>query len=140
MRLAQISSNESAYFQQAVGEKIGLSPLEIKALSLLAEQSEVTSGQLAVYLEITSGAVTGLVDRLIRAGMVQRKQDARDRRKVIITVDPQGMQQAMSLYESMGSAAYELFNSFDDKALSVIQQYLEKSIEVARSQTTQLRS
>jgi hypothetical protein len=48
----------------------------------------MTPGQLAAMTGFTTGATTGVIDRLERAGFVRRTPDKRDRRKVIVTRRP----------------------------------------------------
>jgi DNA-binding IclR family transcriptional regulator len=43
----------------------------------------VTAGTIGEHTGLTTGAVTGLMDRLEKAGYVRRDRDPRDRRKVL---------------------------------------------------------
>src|SRR5207244_6998218 len=56
-------------------------------MCLLQMHGPVTPGWLADSIGLTTGAVTGVVDRLERAGYVTRRQDANDRRRVIVEAD-----------------------------------------------------
>jgi DNA-binding MarR family transcriptional regulator len=68
----------------AAAEHVGLPRADFDAVWYLAEQGPVPAGQIAEAMGITSGAVTGLVDRLERAGWVERARDEMDRRKVVV--------------------------------------------------------
>lgn len=46
------------------------------------------SGEVGARMHITSGAVTPLLDNLERKGYVERRSDARDRRRVLVDVTP----------------------------------------------------
>jgi len=64
----------------AVAHQIGLGNTDCRFLALLALHGPLKPGQLATSTGLTSGAVTGAIDRLERAGFVRRKHDTADRR------------------------------------------------------------
>ena len=68
-------------------------PTDLHALELLARCSAaggaLTIGELGARLELSSGAVTGLVDRLERAGSIERVADPADRRRVRLRMTAQ---------------------------------------------------
>lgn len=68
----------------AVASRIGLSATEFEAMDIITRYQPMTAGKLADYCGLTTGAITGLVDRLERAGFVQRERDSEDRRRVYI--------------------------------------------------------
>lgn len=57
-------------------------------LNAIENASGLTAGELAVEVGLTSGAVTGVVDRLERAGFARRVPDPADRRRVKVEVTP----------------------------------------------------
>jgi DNA-binding MarR family transcriptional regulator len=71
-------------FHEAVGRLLGLSAVERKCLDLLRHTGPVTAGGIGEHTGLTTGAVTRMVDRLARAGYVERVPDPHDRRKVVI--------------------------------------------------------
>lgn len=68
----------------AVASRIGLSATEFEAMDIITRYQPMTAGKLADYCGLTTGAITGLVDRLERAGFVMRERDSDDRRRVYI--------------------------------------------------------
>lgn len=68
----------------AVASRIGLSATEFEAMDIITRYQPMTAGKLADYCGLTTGAITGLVDRLERAGFVRRERDSEDRRRVYI--------------------------------------------------------
>jgi len=68
----------------AVASRIGLSATEFEAMDIITRYQPMTAGKLAEYCGLTTGAITGLVDRLERAGFVMRERDSEDRRRVYI--------------------------------------------------------
>jgi predicted transcriptional regulator len=68
-------------------EALGLAPADVVCMCLLQLNGPATPGWLAKMTGLTTGAVTGVVDRLARAGYVTRAQDPQDRRRVIVRPD-----------------------------------------------------
>ena len=68
-------------------EALGLAPTDLVGMCLLQLHGPATPGWLAEMTGLSTGAVTGLVDRLERAGYVTRAQDPHDRRRVIVAPD-----------------------------------------------------
>ncbi|NVB80468.1 MAG: MarR family transcriptional regulator [Kofleriaceae bacterium] len=72
----------------AAAEHAGLNIADFDAVRYLAEEGPVPAGRIAEAMGITSGAVTGLVDRLERAGWVVRARHEVDRRQVVVDLAP----------------------------------------------------
>ena len=68
-------------------EAVGLNPSDLGGLCLLLLHGPSPAGRLAELTGLTTGAVTGVIDRLERAGFAQRVIDPSDRRKVIVAPD-----------------------------------------------------
>jgi hypothetical protein len=68
-------------------EALGLAPTDLVGMCLLQLHGPATPGWLAEMTGLSTGAVTGMVDRLERAGYVTRAQDPHDRRRVIVAPD-----------------------------------------------------
>jgi DNA-binding MarR family transcriptional regulator len=70
--------------RQAAAEELGIGITDLDTLLLLDEYGALAAGRIAEALAITTGAVTGLVDRLERAGWVVRARHEADRRQVLV--------------------------------------------------------
>ena len=82
-------------FHEAVGKLMGLSSVERKCIDVLQRLGPVTAGAIAEHTGLTTGAVTGLVDRLETAGYVRRARDPHDRRKVVVQLLPNEQMDAL---------------------------------------------
>ena len=71
-------------FHELVGRCLGLGATDRKCLDLLSRQ-KVTAGELAAFTGLTTGAVTGIIDRLVKAGYAERVSDPADRRRVLVS-------------------------------------------------------
>ncbi|MFI9384004.1 MarR family winged helix-turn-helix transcriptional regulator [Kutzneria sp. NPDC052558] len=91
--LGRDSSLVTVMFHARVAEQLGLSTTDHKCLDLAARGGQpMTAGRIAELSGLSTGAVTGVIDRLERAGYVRRVRDPHDRRKVLVEVtlsDPQ---------------------------------------------------
>ncbi len=69
---------------------------QIKLMIHLANHGPQTMSELAEGLEVTTPAITGLVDKLEKRGMVERLRDREDRRVVRVCLSPEAQQIAES--------------------------------------------
>ena len=79
--LAQIEGDAWA---DAASAALGVNRTDFACLRALSLEESCTSGRLAEVTGLTSGAVTGVVDRLEKGQFVQRFSDPDDRRKVLL--------------------------------------------------------
>ena len=92
-------------YTAAVARRMGLGLSEIAALEHL-QGGELTPTELGRRLYMSSGAVTALVDRLERAGYVERRPNPRDRRSSVVRVTRAGVEEGV---RHLGPLAEELF-------------------------------
>lgn len=128
-------------FYQVVAERFGLTIMDLRCLDMLDRMGPLTAGQLAEQLRLTGGAITGMIDRMEAAGVVQRERDATDRRRVHIKPTPNEEQtnQIKPIYASLRQALHEeLAERYSPEALAAIEDFLRRTIQVLQQQTQQL--
>jgi MarR family transcriptional regulator, organic hydroperoxide resistance regulator len=69
---------------------IGLSIPQFDLLSTLTEREGVSQQELAARLYVTKGNVSGLLDRMVEAGLVERRPIPNDRRSNALYLTPKG--------------------------------------------------
>ena len=74
--------------RQAAAHQLGVGESDLDALLVVDELGALAAGRIAEALALTTGAVTGLVDRLERQGWVQRTRHDADRRQVLVELVP----------------------------------------------------
>lgn len=127
-------------FHQAIAERVGLNASEHKCLDLVLRYGPMTAGQLAELTGLTTGAITGVVDRLEAAGFVQRQNDPSDRRRVIIRPDVKKAEREIGpLFESIARATDELASRYSERELALINQFVAECIRILRQETLKLR-
>ena len=67
-------------FHQAIADRLGMNVTDHKCAGILAQSGPITAGELARRTGLSTGAITGVIDRLERAGFAHRARDAVDRR------------------------------------------------------------
>jgi len=118
---------------------IGASDLECLTLARAAGTDGVTAGDLAAAATLTSGAITGVIDRLERAGLVRRDRDAHDRRKVIVRPTPCVEETVPPLFEPLHRAMTAMWESYSDGQLELILDFLLKCRDLLRAEGAALR-
>ncbi|OGO33736.1 MAG: hypothetical protein A2W35_12275 [Chloroflexi bacterium RBG_16_57_11] len=109
----------------SIAQKVGMGPNDLKCAELLVRNGPMTAGQLAQATGLTTGAITGIVDRLEKAGWARREADQHDRRRVIIHPGPQDNQKtAAELYDSHQKALDHLLSDYSDEQLAFILEFI----------------
>src|SRR5690349_5058051 len=112
-------------FQEAVARRLGMTAAERKCAGLIAELGTTTPKQLAEMTGLTTGAITGIADRLERAGYVKREPNPKDRRSVILRArnrEKLGRQTA-PLFASLTEAMSKLDARYSPEERTLIQRH-----------------
>jgi DNA-binding MarR family transcriptional regulator len=99
----------------------------------------MTAGRLAELTGLTTGAITGVVDRLEKAGFVRRERDESDRRKVFIVPVLEKMMQVGRPYELVQRAMAKQCAAYTDAELKFLIRYGTESYQSMLDATTKLR-
>jgi DNA-binding MarR family transcriptional regulator len=134
-------SAQNLALSQAIAERLGISASDLECLTLAraAGETGVTAGDLAAATALTSGAITGVIDRLERARLVRRGGDAKDRRKVIVRPTACTEQQVPPLFEPIHRAMTAMWESYSDSQLELILDFLTRCRDVLREEGIALR-
>lgn len=131
-----------ASMQQAVCERLGLNATAVNCLTLLSMppgEQPMTAGHLAETIGLTTGAVTGLIDRLESAGYVRRQRDPSDRRRVIIEAVPERITEIDAVYEPIVAAYVDALEKYTKAELAVILDFIERIVDVYHEQAERIR-
>ena len=116
---------------QAVAQKAGLNSVDLECLDLILVGGPATAGQIGKRTGLTSGAVTGLIDRLERAGFVRRIADPHDRRKVLVEVREGSMEALDAMFRPVREAMTTLLADYDDEDIARFAEFLEKASDAS---------
>ncbi len=138
--LGRQMSTQTVLFHQAIAEKAGLAGTDHKYLDLLFQHGAMTAGKLAELTGLTTGAVTGLIDRLEKQGLVRRERSDEDRRKVLVVLErAETMKRLGPAFEQMLKGLEKLYTDFSDQDLQVIKRYLHNTIAFYQEQIDYLK-
>lgn len=140
-RLSQNYAFTSLQMHEAVARRAGISGTDHKYLGFLMERGQMTAGELSTLTGLTTGAVTGLIDRFEKKDLVKRRFAAEDRRKVIIEPNTENIMALLApLYKDFRSKSEKLLASFSDEESKIIEAYFVQAIEIMNEATAQLNN
>jgi DNA-binding MarR family transcriptional regulator len=113
-------------FRSEVSEWAGLDQTAMEGLRLLFLQGVATPSELARHTGLTSGATTAMLDRLERAGLIERRPNPDDRRGTLITPSANAAQRVRSWFESARRAQARLLASYSTSELETICDVFER--------------
>ncbi len=117
-------------FQNAVDAWAGLNTTDTECLRLLFQKGVATPTELARYTGLTSGATTAMLDRLEKAGLVERQPNPDDRRGSLITPAKSATEKVASWFESARKAQDELISSYSESELEIITDAFERFVKL----------
>jgi DNA-binding MarR family transcriptional regulator len=107
-----------------VAAQAGLGGSDAQFVGFLQVHGPLTAGRLAELSGLSTGSVTGVIDRLERTGFVRRERDATDRRKVVVVPTEEGQQRLRDAYGAHGAHAGRVLASRTPDELRVIAAFL----------------
>jgi DNA-binding MarR family transcriptional regulator len=139
--LSQAMSTRTVLLHAAIAERLGLHITDHKCLSLVLRAGGlVTAGQLAELSGLTTGAVTGVLDRLERAGFVRRVPDPHDRRRVLVQVAHDRLEPIQAIFSPMKAAMDELAATYSDEELAVLADFMRRAGDIVERRVKELRA
>lgn len=119
--------NATADVDQAAARALGINLTDLRCLEMLLHREQVAAGEVAETLRLTRGAVTALIDRLVRAGLASRNTNSQDRRSVLISITSQGKRRVQSLWDPIQREGEAVLNTYSLEELKVIADFLDQS-------------
>ena len=132
------SSAAGVLHGQAVARRVGVNSSDLECLDLILMSGPSTAGEIARHTGLTSGAVTGLIDRLVRLGLVERTADPADRRKVLVRVREDKIGPIAQLYAPLEKAMQSLLAGYSREELKVLIDFAEKSGDLLQARVGEL--
>ena len=127
-------------FDAVAAELAGLNRTDWRCLDILGTRGPMTAGQLADAVRLTTGAVTGVLDRLEAAGLVRRIRDTQDRRRVIVEITDEVNRVGAPVYGPLIADAAEAHAVFDADQLELITRFIRIERGLLRKHTERVAS
>ncbi len=107
-------------YRESVASQLAVGTSEVVALGYLFQEGPLTPRELGLRLNLTSGSITALLDRLENAGFVARSQHPDDRRSLLATVTPAGRHSMQYFYEQLDTMVGETLEQYPDLPLETL--------------------
>jgi len=105
---------------------------QMRVLMVLSAVGEARMSDLAHQLGISPSTLSSLVDRLVEAGFANRRDDARDRRSVLVSLAPAGSELLDQFNQLGADALRSLLEQLTDKDVSIVSNAIELLVAAAR--------
>jgi DNA-binding MarR family transcriptional regulator len=128
---------QAVLFHVQVAEILGLNVSDLRCLAI-AGDGPVTAGRLAEMTGLTTGAITGVIDRLERGRFVRRRHDPDDRRRVVIEATGARDQDIQRLFAPLAPGMAQVLGRFDGRELAALHEFAQRAAVVFRDSTAQL--
>ena len=134
-------STRTVIFHHLIGERLGLNPTDHKCLDVIVRtRTPMTATQLAEETGLSTGTITGVMDRLEKAGYVKRKRDPNDRRLIFIKpLLEKAMIKLGPIFEPMRQATRNLYSEYTDEELTTILDFITSCNRVTQKLTVEMK-
>lgn len=139
IREFRISGNLDNAFDNMAADRLGVNETDLHCLNIIENSAGLTAGELAAQAGLTNGAITGVLDRLERAGFARRVPDPADRRRVNVKVTDAFYGHADHIWGPMAADWQStLAKRFTAQELERIADFLRTTVEIGRRQVDRL--
>ncbi len=136
----QFNGLGASFFRAAAG-RIGMTVTDMQVIDILESTGPTTAGQLADLTGLTTGAITGMLNRLEEAGLVRRERDPNDGRRVIVRLatGKDEMRELGPIFASLGKGWDDMASHYDDEQIAFLLEFLKRSNAITRKEIFRLR-
>jgi len=125
---------------QMSAERIGINVTDLNCLNIVALTGPMTAGELARATGLTTASITGVLDRLEDGGFVRRERDPKDRRRVIVTLNPgPGLREIGPTFGPLVRAWRDAAAGYSDEELQLLLDFQRRFEGIVRDQLARLR-
>ena len=139
IREFRVSGNLDDAFDNLAAQRLGVNESDLHCLNIIENAGGVTAGELAAQSGLTTGAVTGVIDRLEKKGFARRVSDPADRRRVKVEVTKAFYNRAERIWGPVAAEWASSLERFSGEQLESFQQFLRTTNEITRSHLDRLR-
>jgi DNA-binding MarR family transcriptional regulator len=135
-------SLEAVMFHQVLADELGLYITDHKCMDIIHRFGAMPAGKLGEMTGLTTGAITGMIDRLEKAGYVRRTNDPKDRRKTIVEpVRNKKLERKIDMiFTPIHERMHKLLSSYSDNELTFLLDAMTELIKQTREESKRLQS
>jgi DNA-binding MarR family transcriptional regulator len=130
--------NQLSMLNRQVGGRLDLKEIDLDCLDLISRSSPISPTALARRAGLHPATLTGILDRLERAGWISRERVGADRRAISLRALPDRGGEIFRLFAGMNSAVDMICSEYDEQQLTVIADFLRKSADAGENATREL--
>lgn len=127
-------------FHSAAAGRFGLNVTDWKCGGILDQRGPMTAGELAKATGLTTGAITGVIDRLEEAGFARREHDPGDRRRVIVHPVRQSPERMASVFSNLVDGVATMTERYTIEELTLVLDFMRNAIAITNEATEKLRA
>src|SRR5882757_2310937 len=132
IREFRVSGNQDDAFDNLAAQRLGVNETDLHCLNIIENAGGVTAGELAVESGLTSGAVTGVIDRLEKKGFARRVPDPADRRRVKVEVTKAFYSRAEKIWGPVAADWVSSLERFSGEQVEGFHRFLRTTNEITR--------
>jgi DNA-binding MarR family transcriptional regulator len=133
-------STATVLFHNAMAERLGLGPSDHKCLDLMLQHEGMTGSRLAAITGLTTGAITGVVNRLEKANYIRRRPDPADGRRQRLEPVPERIAEVAELFTENGPSLDDLVAGMDSDQIAAVIAFISRATVDLEQRSTALRA
>ncbi|MFC0432354.1 MarR family winged helix-turn-helix transcriptional regulator [Kutzneria buriramensis] len=127
-------------YDRETARLLGINGTDLRCLEHLIDAGELTPRELGERLNLVTGSVTAMLDRLEKLDLLARAPHPADRRKVVVRLTDAGRQRCLDLIAPLiEDGAREIGSRYDASQLRLVTDYLRTNTELQRRHVQRLR-
>jgi MarR family transcriptional regulator, organic hydroperoxide resistance regulator len=119
----------SILYNQQIADRVGLHLTDVQCINILELMGPSTPGELARFTGLTTGGVTMMLDRLEKAGYLKREPNPRDRRSILVRLNPAKVKKMQAFYIDINQRMATLLDETPERELRAVVKLLSKMNE-----------
>lgn len=133
-------TERTALFQEAAAERLGINLTDLRCFALTYAEPGITASRLAELSGLTTGAITGVLDRLERARFVRREADPTDRRRTLVRALSDRAQEIIAVYDPIESAVAAIRGDLDAHQRAGLDTFISRAADAFEDATARMRA
>jgi DNA-binding MarR family transcriptional regulator len=133
-------TDRASMFMEVAADRLELNVTDLRCLALAASEQHMTATRLADLSGLTSGAITGVLDRLERAGFLAREADPSDRRRTLVRVRVDRLAEVEAVYEPLVRTVSAAIEGYGDEVREGVDAFFNQLADAYSVETSRLRA
>jgi DNA-binding MarR family transcriptional regulator len=121
-----------------VGARLDIRDVDLDCLDIVARTGPLSPSALARRAGLHPATMTGILDRLERAGWITRDRDPADRRAVVVSARRERAAELLGLYAGMNGSMDGVCAGYTDQELTLLADFLRRTADAGRRATEDL--